>query len=119
MRCGELCKSCGGSCHDELTAELYAEIGCEECDETGLDAEKKPCQTCDGRGAWRLTSCPRKFVSELTRAANLLTLCEKGHLPIGGGLLDQSNWFMAFWQMFASETNRIDNEKIEALNRGR
>jgi hypothetical protein len=35
----------------------------------------------------------------------------KGLLPIAGGTLDQSAWFIDLMQTLESEQNRIDNER--------
>ena len=38
---------------------------------------------------------------------------EKGFLPIYGGLLDQSAWFLDLWAAMTNEQNKIDAERIE------
>lgn len=92
--------------------ELYAEIACVECDERG-------CERCGGTGYWRLTECPKKFIGgDIARTANIVTLCDKGHLPVSGGLLDQTNWFISFWQFLTSEINAIESERLERIHAG-
>ena len=38
---------------------------------------------------------------------------EKGFLPISGGLLDQSAWFLDLRAAMTNEQNKIDAERIE------
>jgi len=49
----------------------------------------------------------------MSRAINLMGLCEKGHLPQAGGLIDQPSWFISAWQLLLGEQNGIENERQE------
>lgn len=40
---------------------------------------------------------------------------EKGILPVAGGLLDQSAWFVSVWSMLMNEQNAIDAERWKEL----
>lgn len=89
-------------------------IACVECEETGSDAFGELCQACNGEGHIRLDGCPRSYIgSEMTNAINIATVCENGILPITGGLLDQSGWFVDVMSVLRTEQNRIENERWE------
>jgi len=38
---------------------------------------------------------------------------DKGFLPMAGGLLDQSAWFLDLWAAMTNEQNKIDAERME------
>jgi hypothetical protein len=63
------------------------------------------CPTCDGWG-WVKASCPRDSVTgETSRILKYADFAEKGHWPIDGGVLDQSNTFVnACWFIWAEES---------------
>lgn len=119
IRCGELCRACGGGCADRLDEQNYAEFNCVVCD--GVETPGKTCSACGGAGVFRLTDCPRSFVgSELSGAVNLASFAAKGGLPVAGGLLDQANWFFSLWQSLEAEQNSVEAEQIERIkNRGK
>jgi hypothetical protein len=71
------------------------------------------CEECDHTGSWSVKGCPREFVQPIVMAANLSTHASKGMLPVQGGTLDQSAWFMDFWQRLESDTAKIDRDRIE------
>lgn len=48
----------------------------------------------------------------------MTSLCDNGSLPVGGGLLDQSSWFLTLWQTLRSEEVRIENERAERYKNG-
>lgn len=78
------------------------------------------CPTCQGigcsdceDGAWRLTQCPKKFIGwEMTDAVNAMGIAISGLWPVGGGLLDQSAWFVDAVAVLSSEQNKIDRERM-------
>lgn len=75
---------------------------------------------CGGIGSIDLPGCPRDYVGcELTDAINLASFAGKGAMPVSGGLLDQSAWFVDLWQTLESDQNRIDTEKAQDRKRGR
>lgn len=55
----------------------------------------------------------------MTEAANVAGSCRDGVLPVAGGLVDQSAWFIDVWQAMRSEHNRLEQEELERLKRGR
>ena len=86
-------------------------MACVACGETGVIGNEV-CSECDGMGSVIISECPRKFVGhELTEAINMAELCGNGCLPVAGGLLDQSSWFLSVWQTLKSEIARIENER--------
>lgn len=74
----------------------------------------EPCEMCGGHGTIEIKECPRRFVGhELTEAINVASLCGNGTLPVAGGLMDQSAWFVSLWQQLQSEQAEIDAELAE------
>lgn len=84
---------------------------------TEIDGE--PCPACDGNGWFEMDQCPRRFVGqEITEAINTASMCGNGTLPIAGGLMDQSAWFLSVWQELRNEETRIDNERSKGIGSG-
>ena len=113
--CGELCKSCHGGCHPNEASGV--EIECVGCDGSGKQGEDD-CEDCDGHGFIEIDGCPRKHAQEVASAVNLAAMAEKGMMPIAGGILDQSSWFIDLWQLLGSEKSRISSERIDRARRG-
>lgn len=65
---------------------------------------------------WKLTDCPKRFTAEIVDAINAAQLADS-HLPVAGGTLDQSAWWIALWQSFRQSVNRIETESIEREQR--
>ena len=68
------------------------------------------CPSCDGRGCdecnnghFALKVCPNKYSGELISAIDLFDCYENGVLPIAGGALDQSAWFIHAAKTFKTE----------------
>jgi hypothetical protein len=56
--------------------------------------------------------CGRQYVDGyLTRAINMTTHSERGLMPIAGGLLDQSAWYLDLLNTVNAEQSRIDAER--------
>jgi hypothetical protein len=55
----------------------------------------------------------------MTQAINMASYAAKGHLPVVGGLLDQSAWFVDLWSTLESDQAQIDNEIAEERRRGK
>ena len=45
-------------------------------------------------------------------------MCGNGTLPVSGGLMDQSAWFIALWQQLQSEQSLMDAEAAERMRNG-
>ena len=97
---------------------MDVEIQCVACDESG-SVDGEICSECNGTGRFSLRDCPREFVGqEITKAINIASLCGNGILPVNGGLMDQSAWFLSVWQQLQSEQSKIDAEEAERLRSG-
>ena len=80
---------------------------------------REPCRQCGGEGMIAISECPKTSVGHaITEAVNVAGLCGGGILPIHGGLLDQSAWFVDLWQTLKGEEARIDAQKAERISNG-
>lgn len=101
---GKLCRDCK---RKDLcpSGDNTTEVDCPCCNAVG-------CKECDGNGWLELTSCARKQVPR--DVWETLTYCEwaeKGHLPVAGGVLDQSRWFIDAWLFVANEKAKLELPK--------
>lgn len=88
LSCGQFCRGCtAGKCVDPPTDHLPIEIACPECSRNG-------CNSCDGLGYFRLTSCPIAFAGDALRVVRFAWLARNGAWPIAGGALDQCKSFV-------------------------
>lgn len=79
-------------------------IACLSCNEAG-------CDDCDGRGYVDLTECPKQMIDRKTlRAIRMADLMREGLPPVAGGVLDQSAWFVSFYECFRGELNLAEAE---------
>ena len=46
-------------------------------------------------------------------AVSMFELAEKGLMPIGGGLLDQAQWFVESYRFYSHEVDRIKAEMMK------
>ena len=103
MRCGELCKSCVTKCQGVVSEKQTAEIECPMCG-------GESCEHCDD-GYYTVAECPTKYVGgELLADIGIVSASEY-HLPVAGGLLDQSAWWFELRQELRSEEANIQNEQ--------
>ena len=110
MRCGELCKSCVGKCRESVSDKFPAEIECPICGGDGKD-----CEHCEG-GWYTVSQCPSKYIgAELIQDISVVSACEH-HLPVAGGLLDQSAWWFELRGLLKSEENRVQEEQAKRRN---
>ena len=106
MRCGML----------ERDETEGIQIGCPTCDER-MVIDGEDCPACNGFGYFTLDKPPIDFVGwELMDAIRIIGLCGDGVLPIAGGLLDQSAWFVDVWQLLRSDEAKF---QAEAMKHGR
>lgn len=105
IRQGLLCRNCtAGKCHDVPTDLSSVSIACQSCNEAG-------CDDCGQTGYIELTSCPKRMVDRGTlQAIRMADLMKEGLPPVAGGVLDQSAWFVNFYEVFRSEQNRAEAE---------
>ena len=105
MRCGELCKSCVGKCNKIVTPEQPAEIQCPVCEGEG-------CDECSG-GYYTIEECPSRYIgSELIDDIRIVSASEH-HLPVAGGLLDQSAWWFELRERLRAEEMRIQEDQAK------
>lgn len=103
---GLLCRRCGAECCDDITENNPAEIECPRCDNVG-------CDDCDN-GYFTLTQCAKRYVDgAIVKAINFAEYTDKGLLPISGGLLDQSAWFLSVWQALSQDKAMIEAKRIK------
>jgi len=77
-------------------------LACVACEGRAED-----CGTCDGKGIWELSQCPKKFIdSEIWEAIRFAEFAERGAWPISGGVLDQCQWFVDAEGFISSERAR-------------
>ena len=90
-----------------LSEQQPAEIECPVC-----GCSEKGCDYCEG-GFYQVTECPSKYIGqELIQDIRIVTSTEQ-HLPVAGGLLDQSAWWFELKTLLKSEENVIENEKAK------
>lgn len=93
-------------------------IRCTECEESG-QVDGETCETCGGQGSIEIDECPRKYIgAEITEAVNVASLCGNGILPVAGGLMDQSAWFVNVWNQLQHDQNEIESDLAEKLHSG-
>lgn len=46
----------------------------------------------------------------MVESVRMFELADKGHLPIAGGLLDQSAWFVEAYRFYAADVDKIKAE---------
>jgi hypothetical protein len=51
----------------------------------------------------------------LLRAIRMADLMKQGLPPVAGGVLDQSAWFVSFYECFRSEQNRAEAEAYRRI----
>jgi len=82
-------------------------IECPSCGGTG-------CNECADLGKIRLVGCPHQTVDrELWDAVELVGFAEKGHLPVSGGMLEQTRFFADALRFLSSEHARLEAETIK------
>jgi len=90
------------------------------CEETGKGPGGTDCETCGGRGYVEIEGCPRQVIGwEMTQAINLANYASKGLMPVAGGVMEQSAWFLEMLSTLESDQNKIDSERAERNRRGR
>lgn len=91
-----------------------------ECPVCGGEGETAAgvCEACDG-GDFEVSQCPREFLGlDMIESINIAGSCSNGYMPVEGGLMDQSAWFISLWQALNSDQAKIQQEQIDRkLNR--
>jgi hypothetical protein len=68
------------------------------------------CEYCED-GYFKVTECPTKYIGqELIQDIHLIGATDQ-HLPVAGGLLDQSAWWFELRNLLKLEEHRVESEK--------
>jgi hypothetical protein len=70
------------------------------------------CGLCQDGVVW-VNECPQPHIAPVIGALKMIAMAEKGHLPVGGGVLDQSQWFMEAYRCFTDDVAQIKAESNE------
>ena len=102
--CRGRCPADRDKCGNAPSANQPWECECPACDGLG-------CEHCGDSGIARLTACPQTIVpAEIWECRRLAEFAEKGLLPLAGGVLDQTDAFLAGCRVVWRERDRIRNE---------
>lgn len=99
IRCGEVCKSCLGKCTED---NKQISVICPTCDGAG-------CENCHG-GEFE-PGCPYEFLRGYYEAIEMASMSTDGLLPMSGGIMDQSAWFMRFRAHMTHEEELVKSEQ--------
>jgi hypothetical protein len=69
----------------------------------------KGCDLCDN-GNITMTECPQKVANHAFKALPFFDMASKGHLPVAGGVYDQSKWFVEAYRLYTSDIETIKAE---------
>lgn len=107
-----MCSSCVGRCQRIYSDESPAQIECPSCSGTG-------CGDC-ADGYFEVRKCPSEYIGrELIDDIELIDSCGDHALPVAGGLLDQSAWFVSLRQSIKREEANIEREREKRRKHGR
>lgn len=94
-----------GKCQNVVSKEFPAEIECAECGGIG-------CEHCS-EGWYEVDQCPSKYIGQELISDIQIVAASDQHLPVAGGLLDQSAWWFELRQLLRSEEHRITEEQMK------
>jgi len=69
----------------------------------------KGCTHCNG-GNVEIMGCPNEYARSMSSTIHLIELFGKGVLPVSGGALDQSSWFLSAERCYRIEEALIRSE---------
>lgn len=65
-----------------------------------------------------MNECPQKFIgNELIEDINTVDACQNGVMPVGGGLMDQSVYYLELTSRLRNERAKIEREQAERRRR--
>ena len=64
------------------------------------------CGACKGTGCFTLTACPKQSINRQTHEFMRFVRLSEHHLPLSGGLLDQTQSFISALDWTTNEKNR-------------
>lgn len=70
----------------------------------------KDCEHCED-GYFKITQCPSTFIGQDLISDIQIVSASETHLPVAGGLLDQSAWWFELRSLLRSEEHRISEEQ--------
>ena len=98
IRSGKMCRGCTSCrCVDKPSEIEPAIIECPACGGLG-------CVHCDEVGSFELVGCPHDYADDILDLVPAVDLFQNGCPPVGGGSLDQANWFVDAARRLKSET---------------
>lgn len=116
VRYGQACASClPGICRSK-----NVRFDCPQCSgKPGF----KACKSCGGAG-WFEVECPRQYVdASVARAVSVADASRDGHMPVNGGLLDQTNLYVELRESVIADGDafmaKAKSDAIESQSRGR
>lgn len=80
-----------------------------ECPICGGNGECSYCKD----GFFEVAECPSRYIGQELIADIRVVTASEYHLPVTGGLLDQSAWWFELKTLLKSEENLIENEKAK------
>ena len=101
LRNAGLCRDCKKECV-EIKADTTILIQCPSCDGCG-------CEHCTN-GEITITECPNKTCEDLIPAIELSDFFHDKQMPIAGGVLDQSAWFLNFARRLKYEDAAVKSQ---------
>jgi len=79
---------------------------CITCDGHGT-YQGKPCEFCKGRGRIEIVGCPYDEIRGMLGLIDMFDLFDHGAMPIAGGVLNQSAWFINARNHWKRENARV------------
>ena len=68
------------------------------------------CEHCS-HGTYLVTECPSKFIGQSLLHDIAVITSSEHHLPVAGGILDQSAWWIELRQALRNEEALIESER--------
>ena len=97
IRTGKWCKDCTGNTCADVGRKS---IECVSCRGAG-------CELCERGQVW-VNDCPHNHLRPIAGTLQMIDMADKGHLPVGGGVLDQSQWFISAYEWFTRDVKQIE-----------
>ena len=101
-----ICSACSPTkCCDEPQTGGAIQVACPSCNENG-------CGHCDDLGFFKVDCCPQEFIGrDLIGFVKFCDFAKRGTMPIAGGMLDQTNWFIEAANCMIDEDRRVKSDQ--------